>query len=155
METVTDFIILCSKITADCDCRHEIKRCLFLGRKAMTNISSILKSRDVTLANDGQLSLSYDFSSSHVQMWEMDHKEGWALKNWCFQTMVLVKTLESPLDCKENKPVNPNGTQPWIFIGRTDTEAESQILQPPVKSWLLGKDFDAGKDWRQKDEMVR
>ena len=93
-------------------------------------------------------------------MWELDYKESWALKNWCFWTVVLEKTLESPLDCKEIKLVNPRGNQPWIFIGRTDAEAESPVLWPPdVKSWLIGKDPDAGKDWRQEekemtDEMV-
>ena len=88
-------------------------------------------------------------------MWELDHKEGWAPKNWCFWTLVLEKTLESPLDCKETKPVNPKGNQPWIFIGRTDAEAEVPILWPrDAKSWLIGKDPDAGKDWRQKEKGV-
>ena len=99
---------------------HEIKRCLLLGRKAMTNLGSGLKN-----------SQSYGFSSSHVRMWELDHKEGWALKNWCFQSVVLEKTLESPLDGKEIKSVNPKGNQPWIFIGRTDAEAEASVLWPP------------------------
>ena len=95
----------------------------------------------------------YSFSSSHIQMWELDHKEGWALKNWCFRTMVWEKTLESPLDCKEIKPVNPKGNQFWIFIGRTDAEAETPILwSPDMKNWLIGKDPDAGKDWRQEEE---
>ena len=85
-------------------------------------------------------------SSSHVQTWEIDHKEGWAPKNWCFWTVVLEKTLESPLDYKEIKPVNPKGNQSWIFIGRTDAEAEAPILWPPdVKNWLIWKDSDAGK----------
>ena len=94
-------------------------------------------------------------------MWELDHKEGWVLKNWCFWTVVLEKTLESPLDSKEIKWVNPKGTQSWIFIGRTDAEAEAPVLWPPdAKSWLIGKDLDAGKDWGQEekglteDEMV-
>ena len=107
-------------------------------------------------AHKGQ---SYGFSSSHVWMWVLDHKESWAPKNWCFQTVVLEKTLETPLDCKEIKPVNPKGNQPWIFIRRTD--AEAPILWPPdVKSWLIEKDPDAGKDWGQEekgtteDEMV-
>ena len=96
-------------------------------------------------------SQSYGFSSSHVWMWEVDHKEGWAPKNWRFWTVVLEMTLKSPLNCKEIKPVNPKGNQPWIFIGRTD--AEAPILWPPdVKSWLFGKDPDAGKDWRQKEK---
>ena len=86
-------------------------------------------------------------------MWEMDHKEGWVLKNWCFQTVTLEKTLESPLDCKEIKPVNSKGNQPWILTGRTDAEAEAPILWPPYsKSQLIGKDTDARKDWRQEDK---
>ena len=112
------------------------------------------------LNHKGPSSQSYGFSSSHVWMWELDHKEGWVSKNWCFWTVVLEKTLESPLDCKEIKPVNPKGNQPWIFIGRTD--AETTIHWPPdAKSWLIGKDPDAGIDWGQKgkrvtkDEMIR
>ena len=105
-KTVTDFIFLGSKITADGDCNHEIKRYLLLGRKAMTNLDSILKSRDINFVDKGPSSQSYDFSSSHAWMWELDHKEGWALKNWCFWTVVLEKTLEGPLNCKI-KPVNP------------------------------------------------
>ena len=86
-------------------------------------------------------------------MWELDHKEGWAPKNWCFQIVVLEKTLESLLNCKEIKPVNPKGNQSWIFIGRTDAEAEASILRPPdAKSWLIGKDSDAGKDWRWEEK---
>ena len=97
-------------------------------------------------ANKGPSSQSYGFSSSHVQMWELDHKESWALKNWYFWTVVLEKTLESPLDCKEIQPVHPKGNQSWIFSGRTDAEAETLILwSPDVKNWLLGKDPDAGK----------
>ena len=96
---------------------------------------------------------SYGFSSSHVRMWEVYYKEGWEPKNWCFWTVVLEKILESPLDCKEIKPVNPKGNQPWIFIGGTDTEAEAPILRPPdVKGWLVGKDPDAGKDWGQEEK---
>ena len=107
-------------------------------------------------------SQSYGFSSSHVWIWELDHKEGWVPKNDCFWTMVLEKTLESPLDCKEIKPVSPKGNQFWIFIGRTDAKAEAPIVWPPDrKSWLIGKDPDAGIDWGQKgkrvtkDEMIR
>ena len=96
---------------------------------------------------------SYVFSSSHVWMWELDHKEGWMPRNWCFQIMMLEKTLESPLDCKEIKPVKPKGYEPWIFIGRTDVEA--LIIWPPDgKSQLTGKDLNAGKDWRQKEKRV-
>ena len=104
------------------------------------------------LADKGPSSQSYGFSNSHVWTWELDYKESWALKNWCFWTVALEKTLESPLDCKEIKPVSHKGNQSWIFIARTDAEAETPILWPPdAKNWLTGKDPDAGKDWRQKD----
>ena len=140
-----------SKITADGDCSHEIKRCLLLRRKVMTNLESILKSRDITLPT--KFCLVYGFSSSCVWMWELDHKESWAQKNWCFWTVVLAKALESPLDCRNIQPVHPKGNQSWIFIGRTDAEAEAPILWPPdVKSWLIWKAPDAGKDWRQEDK---
>ena len=106
-------------------------------------------------------SQGYGFSSCHVCLWELDYKESWALKNWCFWTVVLEKTLESPLDCKEIQPVYPKGDQSWVFIGRTDVEAETPILWPPhAKSWLIWKDPDAGKDWEREekgtieDEMV-
>ena len=102
-------------------------------------------------ANKGPSSQSCGFTSSHVWLWELDHKESWVLKNWCIWTVVLENSLQSALDCKEIKPVNPKGNQPWIFIGRTDSEAETPILWPPeVKSWLIGKDPDAGKDWGQE-----
>ena len=143
-----------SKITADGDCSHEIKRCLFLGRNVMTNLDSILKNRHY-FANRGPSSQGYGFSSGHVRMWELDHKEGWAPKNWCFWTVVLEKTLESPLDGKEIQPVHPKGDQSWVFIGRTDVEAETPILWPPhAKSWLIGKDPVAGKDWRWEEKGV-
>ena len=104
-------------------------------------------------ANKGPYSQSYDFSSSHVQIWELDPKEDWALKNWCFQIAMLEKTLESPSDSKEIKPVNPKGNKPWIFFGRTDAEAEAPMLWPPdAKSQLIGKDPDAGKDWEQEEK---
>ena len=104
-------------------------------------------------ANKGPYSQSYGFSSSHVWMWELDHKGGWTLKNGYFRTLVLKKTLESPLDCKENEPVNPKGNQSWIFIGRTEAEAEAPILWPPdAKNHLIGKDPDAGKDWGQEEK---
>ena len=151
METVTDFFFLGSKISADGDCNHKLKRRLLLGRKAMTNIDSIIKSRHITLPTNVHQIKSYGFSSSHVWMWELDYKESWALKNWCFWTVVLEKTLESLLDWKEIQPVHPKGNQSWIFIGRADTETETPILWPPdMKNWLLGKDLDAGKDWRQE-----
>ena len=147
MEIVRDFIFLDCIITADGNCSHEIKRCLLLGRKAMTKLDSILKSRDITLLTKGPFSQSYGFSNSHVWMWELDYKESWAPRNWCFWTAVLENTLESPLDCKEIKPVNCIGNQSQIFIGRTDVEAEAPTLWPhDAKSWLIGKDPDAGKD---------
>ena len=106
------------------------------------------------LSHQGRLdSESYGFTSSHVQMWELDHKKGWALKNWCFQIIVLEKTLKSPLDCKEIKPIHPKGNQPWILIGRTDAEVPVLWLLG-AKSQLIGKDLDAGKDWRQKEKWV-
>ena len=139
---------------------YVCKRHLLLGRKAMTNLDRVLKSRDITLLTKFH-SQSYDFSSSHVWMWELDYKESWVLKNWCFWTVVLEKTFESPLDCKEIQPVHLNGNQSWIFIGRTDAEAEIPIIWPPdMKKWLIWKDPDAGKDWGQEekgtteDEMV-
>ena len=117
-----------------------MKLIFLLGRKAMTNLDSILKSRDTTLPKKGPYSQSYGFSSSHVWMWELDYKESWAPKNWCFWNVVLEKTLESPLDCKEIQPVNPKENQSWIFIGRTDAEAETLVLWPPdAKNWLLRK----------------
>ena len=104
-------------------------------------------------ANKGQSNQSYDFSSSHVWMWELDYKESLALKNWCIWSVVLEKTLESPLDCKEIQPVHPKGDQSWVSIGKTDAEAETPILWPPhVKSWLIGKDPDAGRDWGQEEK---
>ena len=146
METKRDFIFLASKITADGDCSHEIKRCFFLGRKTMANLDSILKCRDIALLTKVCL-VKTGFSSSHVWMWELDYREGWVQKNWCFWTVVLEKTLGSPLDSKEIKPANPKGNQSRIFIGRTDAEAEVPILGPPgSKKWLIGKDPDAGKD---------
>ena len=156
-EIVTGFSFLGSKITVDSDCSHEIKGYLLLGRKAMSSLDSYWKRE--TFADIGPSSQSCDLSSNHVWIWESDHKEGWAPKNWCFQIVVLEKTLERPLDSKEIKPVHPTGNQLWIFTGRTD--AEAPILWPPdTKNWLIGKDPDAGKDWRQEekgmteDEMV-
>ena len=112
-------------------------------------------------ANKCPSSQSYGFSSGHVWMWELDYKERWALKNWCFWTVVLEKTPESPLDCKEIQPVHPKGNQFWIFIGSTVAEAETPVVWPPdAKNWLIGQNPDAGKDWRREekekaeDEMV-
>ena len=116
----------------------------------LTNLDSILKSRDITLPAKVHLVKAMVFSSSHVWMWKLYYKESWAPKSWCFWTVVLEKTCESPLDCKDIKPVHPKGNQLRIFIGRTDAKAETPILWPPdVKSWLTGKDPDAGKDWGQ------
>ena len=155
MERVTDFILGGSKITADGDCTHEVKRCLFLGKKAMTNLDSILKSRNITLPTKIHLVKVMVFP---VVMYgcKLDQKEDWVPKNWCFWTVVLEKTLECTLDCKEIQPVNPKGNQSWIFIGRTDAEAETPILWPlDVKNWLIGKDPDAGKDRRQEDKGTK
>ena len=160
VETVSDFIFLGSKITADGDCSHEIKRHLLLGRKVMTNLDSILKSRHVSLPTKVCLvkAVVFPVVMYGCESWTVKKAEHW--KNWCFWTVVLEKTLESPLDCKEIQPVHPKD-QSWVFIGRTDAEAETLVLWPPhVKSWLIGKDPDAGWDWGQKkkgtteDEMA-
>ena len=162
-----DFIFLGSKITVDSDCQYEIKRHLFLGINTMANLGSVLKSRQHIkkqrhyFANKCPYSQGYGFSSGHVWMWELNCEESWVLKNWCFWTVVLDKTLESPLDSNEIKPVYPKGNQPWIFIGRTDVKAEAPILWPPdVKRQVIGKAPDSGKYWVQEekrateDEMV-
>ena len=149
MEIMTDFS-WAPKVTEASYCNHEIKRRLLLGRKAMTKLDSTLKSRDITLLTKVWYSQSYGFSRSHLWMWELDHKEGWMLKNSHFQSVVLEK---NPLDCKEIKLDSPKGNQPWVFIGRTDAEAEAPVLWPPdAKNWLLRKDPDAGKDWRQEEK---
>ena len=147
MEKVTGFIFLGSKITADGDCSHEIKRSLLLGRKTMTNLNSNIIKQRHHLADKSWYSQSYGFSSSHVWMWELDHKESWAPKNWWFWTVVLENILESSLDSKEIQPVHPKGNESWIFIGRTDADADIPILWPPDgKKWLVGKDSNVGKD---------
>ena len=160
MEIVTDFIFWGSQITADGNCSHEITRHLLLGRKAMTNLDSILKSRAITSPSKVHLVKAMVFP---VVMYgcELDYKESWVPKNWCFWTVVLEKTLESPLDGKEIQPVHPKGDQSWIFIETTEAEAETPILWPPdVKDGLIGKYPDAGKNWSQEekgmteDEMV-
>ena len=133
----------------------KLKDNLLLGRKTTTNLESVLKNKRHHFANKGPSSQSYGLSSGHVWMWEWDHKEDWAPKNRCLWTVVLEKTLESPLDCKEIQSVHPKGDQAWIFTGRTDAEAQSPILWPPdLKSQLIGKDSDAGKDWKQKQKEV-
>ena len=161
VETVSDFIFWGSKITADGDWSQEIKRCLLLGKKVMTNLDSIYKKQRHYFANKDPSSQGYAFPSSHVWMWELDYKESWALKNWCFWTVVLEKTLASPLDCKEIQPVHSEGDQPWDYFGRNDAKAETPVLWPPhAKSWLIGKDSDAGRDWGKgekgmtEDEMA-
>ena len=153
VETVSDFIFGSSKITADGDCSHEIKRCLLLGRKVMTKLDCILNKQRYYFANKGPSGQGYGFSSGHVWIWELDGEESWAPKNWCFWTVVLEKTLESPLDCKVIQPVHPKGDQSWVFIGRTDAEAETPILcAPNSKSWLIWKDPDTRKDWGQEEK---
>ena len=159
-ETVSDFVFLGSKITADGDCSHEVKRLLAPWNKNYDQPRQHIKKQRHCFANKSPPSQSYGFSSSHVEMWELDLKESWAPKNWCFWTVVLEKTLESLLDCEEIQPVNPKGNQSWIFTGRTDTKAETPMLWPPdVKNLLIEKASDIGKDWRQEkgiteDEMV-
>ena len=161
MERVTYFILGGSKITADGDCSHEIKRRLLLGRKVMTNLDSVLKSRGITLPTKFCLVKAMFLSNTHMWMWQLDYKESWVPKNWCFWTVVLEKTFESPLDCKEIQPVHPKINQSWIFTGKTDVEAETSKIWPPDgKNQLIGKDSDVGKDWRweekgmTEDEMV-
>ena len=159
METVADFTFLGFKIIADGD-SHKIQRCLLLGRKAVNKPRQHDKKQRHHFADKDPCSQSHGFSSSHAWMWELNHKEGWAPKNWCFRTVVLEKekTLESPLDSKI-KPVDPKGNQHWIFIGRTDAEAPI-LWSPDAKNRVIGKDPDAGEDWGQeengvaKDEMV-
>ena len=140
VETVSDLIFLGSKITADGDCSHAIKRHLLLGRQVSDQPRQHIQKQRYYFANKGPFSQGYGFSSGHLWMWELDCEESWAPKNWCFWTVVLEKTFESPLDCKEIQPVHPKGDQSWVFIGRTDAEAETPNLWPPhMKSWLTGK----------------
>ena len=152
VETVSDFIFLGSKITADGDCSHEIKRRLLLGWKVMSNLDSILKSRDITLPTKVRLvkAMVFPVAMYGFESWTIKKAE---LKNWCFWTVALEKTPESPVDCKEIQPVYPKGNQSWILNGRTDAEAETPILCPPdAKNWLTGKDPYAGKDWRLEEK---
>ena len=141
-------IFLGSKINADGDCSHEIKRCLLLGRKAMTNLDSILKSRDIILPTEVHLvrAMVFPVVMYRCESWTIkkaEHRRIDAFELWCWRRLL------SPLDRKEIKPVSPIGNQSWIFIGRTDAEAETPILWPPnVKNWLIGENPDAGKDWR-------
>ena len=143
-----------SKITADGDCGHEIKRLLLLGRKVMTNLDSILKNRDITLPTKVHLvkAMVFPVVMYGCESWT---KESWAPNNWCFWTVVLEKTLGSSMDCKEIQPVHLKWNQSWILIRRTDAEAETSILCPPdAKNWLIWKDPDAGKDWRQEEKGI-
>ena len=152
VEMVTDFIFLGSKINMDGDCSHEIKRCLLLGRKAMTNLDSLLKSRHITLPTKVHITKAIIFPVVTCGC-ELDHKEGWVLKNWCLQIVVLEYTLEIPLDCKEIKLVNPEGNQSWILTGRTDVETEALILGPlDAKSQLVGKRPLCCEKWKAKGE---
>ena len=154
VEAVTDFIFLGSKITADGDCSHEIKKMLAPWKESYDKPRQYIKKQRHHFADKGPYSQSYGFSSSHVQTWELDLKEDWALKNWCFQIVVLEKTLKSLLDSKEMKPVNPKGNQSWIFIRRTDADIEAPIFWPSdAKSWLIGKSLDVQKDWRQEEKV--
>ena len=138
----TDFLCLGSKITVDDDGSHEIRGHLLLGRKPKQHI----KKQRHHFANKCPYSQSYGLSSSHVRMWDLDHKESWAPKNWCFWTAVLEKTLESPLDCKEIKPANPKGNQSWILIGRTNGETNAPIVRlPDAKNQLTGNTLILGK----------
>ena len=128
--------------------------CCQTWKKSYNQPRQHIKKHRHYFANKGLSSQSYGFSSSHVWMWGLDYKESWAPKYWCFWTVVMEKTLESPLDSKEIQPVHPKGNQSWILIGRTDAEAETPILWPPdAKSWLIWKDPDAGKDWRGQQRM--
>ena len=148
METVTDFIFLGSKITADGDCSHETKWHFLLGRKAMTSLDSILKSRDITLPTKVYLVKATVFPvvMYECESWPIKKAEHQRIDAWCFWIVVLEKTLKSPLDSKEIQPVHPKGNQSWMFIGRSDAEAEAPILWPPdAKNWLNGEDPDAGK----------
>ena len=161
VETVTDFTFWGSKITADGDCSHEIKKIFAPWKKSYDQPRQHIKKQRHYFPNKGLCCQSFGFSSSHIWMWELHYKESWPPKNWCFWTVVLEKTLESPLDCKEIQPDHLKGDQSWVFIGRTDAEAETSILWPPDgKNWLISKDADAGKDWRREekgtteDEMV-
>ena len=157
VETVADYFFgLLQMVTA----AMKLKNAYSLEGKLWPTYCLVKKQRHYS-ANKGLSSQGYGFSSSHVWMWELDYKASWVQKNWCFWTVVLEKIPESPLDCKEIKPVHPKRDQSWVFFGRTDVEAETPILWPPdVKNWLIWKDPDAGKDWRREekrtteDEMV-
>ena len=162
-ETVADFNFLGSKITSDCDCSHEIKRHLLFGRKVVTSLYSILKSRDITLSTNVHVvkAMVFPVVMCGYESWTIKKAEHRRIDAFELSRRVLEKTLESPLNCKEIQPVHSKGDQSWIFIARTDAEAETPILWPPdANNWLIWKDPDAGKDWRweekgmTEDEMV-
>ena len=154
VEVVTGLLFLGFKITGDSDSSLEI-RWLLLGRKTMTNLDSVLKNRDITLSTKSLYSLGYGLPSGHVQLWDLDNKEGRTPKNWCLQIMMLEKTPESSLDSREIKPVNLKWNQPWIFTGRTDAETEAPVFwSSDVHRQLIGNVPDSGKDWGQKEKRV-
>ena len=165
-ETVTDFILLVSKITADGDCSHKIKTCLLLGRIAMTNLGSILKSRDITLLTKVHIvkAMVFPVVMYENEIWTIKKAEHWRTELWCWRRLLRVCWKErrsNQSNLKEIKPVKPKGNQSKIFVGRSDVEAEAPLLWPPdVKNWFMGKDPDAGKDWKweekgtTEDEMV-
>ena len=126
---------------------------LTLRKESYDQPRKLIQKQRYYLAKKGSSSQGYGFSGRHVWMWELDSKESWALKNWCFWTVVLEKTLESPLDCKVIQPGNFKRDQSWVFFGRNDAKAETPVLWPPhMKSWLIGKDSDAGRDWVQEEK---
>ena len=150
METATDFTFLGSKISADGDCSHEIERCLLLGRKVMTNVDSILKSRDISLPTKVCLvkAMVFPYGCESWTVKKAEHRRIDAFELWCWRRLLRV-----PMDCKEIQPVHSTGDQPWVFFGRNDAEAETPILWPPhAKSRLIGKDSDAGRDWGQEEK---
>ena len=149
---VAGLIFLASKITADSDCSHDIKT-LAPWKKTYDKPRQHIEKQRHHFADKGMFSQSYGFSSSRVWRWELDYKESRAPKNWCFWTVVLEKTLESPLHCNEIQPVHSKVDQPRVFFGRNDAKAETPVLWPPyAKSWLIGKDSDAGRDWGQEEK---
>jgi len=151
VEAVSDFIFLGSKITAEVIAAMKLKDAPW--KESYDQPRQHIQKQRRYFANKGPSSQGYGFSSGHVWMWELDCEEGWASKNWCFWTVVLEKTIESPLDCQEIQQVHYEGDQPWDFFGSNDAKAETPVLWPPhAKSWLIGKDSDAGRDWGQEEK---
>ena len=152
METVADLILGAPKSLQMVIAAIKLKDA-YSWKESYDQPKQYIKKQRYYFANKGPSSQGYGFTSGHVWMWELDYKESWAPKNWCFWTVVLEKTLESPLDFKEIQPFHPKGDQSWVFIGRTDVEAETPLFWPPdAKSWLIGKDPDAGKDGGQEEK---